>query len=305
MSLLAGKRLLARCLDLADAATTEAFAARIPLARTARRFARRAGLPLPKQVIVMRGAPYNPGLFAEFASVLGLLDHYEHWNDIYAGVSVDFGDRGLYFEPGAGRNWWAYYFLPIDTDRSGAHPSRDVGSEEQARFAKVAERRMSRRRGYELITRHIGLQPAIRALVESFAREQFRDAYAIGVHYRGTDKWIEDPRVPFESVHAAINAAASRLGTRRYVIFVATDEQGFLDAMREAYPGRVRSCDAIRSRDGAPVHTAQGNAYRKGRESVVDCLLLSRCDLLIRTPSNLGLCATFFNPDVPEVLLVR
>ena len=60
-----------------------------------------------------------------------------------------------------------------------------------------------------------------------------------------------------------------------------------------------------RSVDGTPIDVIQGDNWNKGRDAVLDCLLLSRCDVLVRTASNLGLCAAFFNPRLPVVLLNR
>ena len=45
------------------------------------------------------------------------------------------------------------------------------------------------------------------------------------------------------------------------------------------------------------------NNYQKGLDAVIDCLLLSRTQFLIRTASNLSLCAAMFNSRVPDLLL--
>ena len=75
--------------------------------------------------------------------------------------------------------------------------------------------------------------------------------------------------------------------------------------MRERFPGRVVCLEMHRSVDGTPIDVIQGDNWNKGRDAVLDCLLLSRCDVLVRTASNLSLCAGFFNPRLPVVLLNR
>ena len=45
--------------------------------------------------------------------------------------------------------------------------------------------------------------------------------------------------------------------------------------------------------------------FQKGEDAVLDCLLLSRCQVLIRTASNLSQCSALINPDVPEIALNR
>lgn len=39
--------------------------------------------------------------------------------------------------------------------------------------------------------------------------------------------------------------------------------------------------------------------------AVIDCVLLSRADVLIRPTSNLSICSGFFNPKVPEIIMNR
>lgn len=61
---------------------------------------------------------------------------------------------------------------------------------------------------------------------------------------------------------------------------------------------------AQRSSNGEPgVHFINKNNYSLGEEALIDACLLSKCDLLIRTSSNLSLWSTYFNPSLPTILL--
>ncbi len=51
-------------------------------------------------------------------------------------------------------------------------------------------------------------------LVDAYVREHWGDAMVLGIHYRGTDKSAEAPRVPYEEVEAAVRQAISRAGPR-------------------------------------------------------------------------------------------
>jgi hypothetical protein len=44
-----------------------------------------------------------------------------------------------------------------------------------------------------------------------------------------------------------------------------------------------------------------GRNYRKGEDVLIDCLLLSRSDFLLRCQSNVGELATYFNPELPVI----
>ena len=162
---------------------------------------------------------------------------------------------------------------------------------------------MSRERGFTLIDRYIRPRAHIRERVDSYVRTNFDSAFVIGIHYRGTDKFEDAPRVPYEQVRAAVLDAINAAAPARYKLFVATDEQAFLEYMLDLFPGRLLYLDMYRSVDSAPIDVVQGDNHRKGEDAVMDCLLLSRCDHLVRTASNLSLCSTLFNPDIPVVLL--
>ena len=74
--------------------------------------------------------------------------------------------------------------------------------------------------------------------------------------------------------------------------------------MHVRFPGQLLVRDMFRSRDGRPIDVVNtDNNYQKGLDAVIDCLLLSRTQFLIRTASNLSLCAAMFNSRVPDLLL--
>ncbi len=283
--------------------------------RSARMLLILAGVPLHKPVLVL-GCPAeenDAGFFAEFGSVLGMLEHYDRCKFLYAGAAVDFGSGGFYFDSAHGANWWEYYFEPLGAQPHGATSSRDVRSprpgtrmltrRERDVLAQRAENRLSRSKGHALIARYVRVRREIIAKVDAFAGANFTGRHVIGVHYRGTDKIREAPRVSYEAARASVEVqiGRARAGTAR--IFVATDEEAFLDYFRGVFPQMVCAFDALRSLDGRRLHDGAGNNHRKGEDALIDCLLLSRCDQLVRTESNLGLCAAFFNPDVPQILL--
>ena len=137
------------------------------------------------------------GLFSEFAAVLGFLDHYDRRRHLYAGVRVDFDD-GLYYEPAFGPNWWEYYFEPIDIGGGRGAPSRVVNPHYHDLCANRVERDMSRATAAKLVEQYISVRPSVRDLADAYVREHWSNAFVIGVHYRGTDKAEDAPRVPYQ-----------------------------------------------------------------------------------------------------------
>jgi hypothetical protein len=246
---------------------------------------------------ILRSPDYNPGLFSLFSTVIGFLDFYE---EKQCAIEVDLGKKGVYYEKKKGPNWWTYYFEPIafgnKTDKIV-----EISDEQQSSFANKTLERMSREEVHRLIKKYIVLKKPIKKKIDAFAKKHFTDQFVIGIHYRGTDKISEAPRVAYERVFEEIEKVAK--GKSKYKLFVATDEQAFLDAILVRFSGKVVYLDSIRSSNGKAIHSSKKNAYQKGEEAILDCLLLSKTNFLIRTESNLGACSTFFNPTIPVIVM--
>ncbi len=81
--------------------------------------------------------------------------------------------------------------------------------------------------------------------------------------------------------------------------FIATDEQQLLDYMLHTFPEQVIHFNAIRSTGSQSIHgglTGQ-SMFKAGEDALIDCILLSKCQLLLRTDSNLSYACRFFNPQ--------
>lgn len=288
-------RRLARALRARVRAFADAGAPRLRLA------AIRLGLPLKRRYIILRSR--GDGLFSEINAILGALDHYEAWRPLYAGLRLDFADGGRYFDHAAGPNWWTYYFEPLRLGSEVGAIQAEFDGRRHDAFAAHGASKLSRQRAAELIARYLRPRAEFIAGVEAFAREHFRGAHVIGVHYRGTDKAAETERVPYERVLDAVLSAIRAAAHSHVRVFVATDEAAFLTFMLESLPGAVLYATAARSTDGSALHDYGPEARRRGAEAVVDCLLLARTQVLVRTSSNLGRYATYVNPQLPVTLL--
>jgi hypothetical protein len=258
--------------------------------------------PQPKDFIRIGCKNSAGGMFATVGYVLGHLSLYETgYYKNFSGLKVDFEEDGLYYDPAHGPNWWEYYFEPICLGSSKSFVK--VATEDMDRRAWIARRRLSREDVFKLISNYVRIRKGILDKVDEFVADNFDNFFIIGVHYRGTDKWKEAPRVPYEEAIRVISEQANQLPKDAYKIFVATDEQAFLDHIRQIFPGKVFATDAHRSKNTLGVHHSENNHYELGEQALVDALLLSKCDLLIRTSSNLSLWSSYFNPDLPVIIL--
>jgi hypothetical protein len=272
--------------------------------RAARTALTAAGIGLAREFVIVDcpDGDEASGLFSEVAAVLGCLAEVESHPRLYAGMRVDFRDHGLYYDAAMGPNWWEYFFEPLTLGSAGGATMRRLFDWEHDAFAETVESTMAREQAADVLRRHVRVRPSLIDKADRTWRSLAPPGDVIGVHYRGTDKWEGAPVVAPEAVEAAVREAALAFSAG-WKVFVATDEEEFLEFMRKRFPGQVLALEMRRSTDGRPLHKAAGNGYRKGEEAMLDCLLLSRCARLVRTDSDLGLFATFFNADLPVRLL--
>jgi len=131
-----------------------------------------------------------------------------------------------------------------------------------------------------------------------------REPIILGVQIRGTDTRTGTPPVVFfASIDQFIQAYEACLpGTpcRRVVVLLATDDARYLNMTLALYGKRVATQnggDIQRAEGSAGVWESQvSDALNLGEEVVMDTMLLSKSDYLIRPRSAVSEWSTFFNP---------
>lgn len=244
------------------------------------------------------------GMFSVFFDVMSLLQCYERGTFSY--VEVDFADTGPYYDENVGPNWWEYYFQPIRLGDKTQMPNIILGNLKEIKPFDI-EFKTPRQEVNKLIQTYVSIKPAIQEEIDAFVNDHFQSSFVIGIHYRGTDKKCEARRLSYVKVSKQIRQTINRLKIRYYKIFVATDEQAFLDYMISHFRDRV--CwikETKRSIDNTALHYSNiDSPYMIGKHALMDCILLSKTHILLRTSSNLSLASTFFNPDLEVIELSK
>lgn len=245
------------------------------------------------EYIIIKDRP-GAGMFSMFTDVLSLIYGYE--KGYYTGIEVDFGDEGLYYDQSMGRNWWEYYCEPIKIGWGEKHSVRGWFPGIPGCLDAVIDRHEAN----SLIKKYIKFKSEITDFVEEFVKENFDDNFIVSVHYRGTDKLRSEAKfISYRSFDAVMQNSVRLPGYAKF--FIATDDQKFLTYMILKY-GKERICynmSAHRSTNGRPIHIGNLSPYKHGFEALVDALLLSKGDVLVRTSSHLSRWSGLFNPDMP------
>lgn len=241
------------------------------------------------------------GMFSYFNEVIAFLKAYEQKR--IAGGVVDFAESGLYYDPKVGSNWWNYYCDPIEVGTKEGKNIIEVKRNYRLIWPEMTEFHTSREEANYFIKKYVHFKPFINIEVEDFVKTKFKDAFVIGIHYRGTDKDTEAPRVTYEKIIDSIDNEIKKLKNDKYVIFIATDEEPFLQQIISKYGDKVCYSNVYRSKNGTPIHFQNDNHFTHGKYAIVDCILLSKANVLIRTCSNLSLFSTYLNPNLPTIVL--
>lgn len=160
-------------------------------------------------------------------------------------------------------------------------------------------------RAHAVFAKYVAVNREAISIAEAFVQAKFKGR-TLGVHYRGTNKASEAPRVAWESVATAVRdaiAADPEIATA----FVATDEPEFLHWLTGRNIG-VQLCsygsESTLTSDG-PTYLSDGDPGVKGLEALVTILLLAKCSVVVRTPSHLSAWAKILNPEQAIVMLAR
>lgn len=248
--------------------------------------------------------PHNPGFFSYFNAVIGIVDEYDKKRGDTAGIEVDCGDIGWYYQTDKGLNWWGYYFEPISAPPTHPVTVRRFNSPREFSYWNNKGYTMQRDRAHELITKYIHVRKHILDQVTTFQQRYFSDHFVIGIHYRATDKWSEARIVPYKEMVKRIKSVAHEHKRERVIIFVATDDAAFIEYLQTHCSEKIIYTHAQRSSNQTGVHMLpSGSPHQKGEEALIDCLLLARCNLLLRTASNLSTTALQFNPRLPVIYI--
>jgi len=126
---------------------------------------------------------------------------------------------------------------------------------------------------------------------------------ALGIHFRGSDKFIEARRIAWDEIVSAARKALSYFGLSK--LFVASDEIEFIAHMRLEFGSEnVYALDAKHfAQGGVGAHFSGGDPLEMGREALVTMLALSMCMACIRGSSHLSAWSKLMNPKLPVIML--
>jgi len=153
------------------------------------------------------------------------------------------------------------------------------------------------------IEKYVKVRSEIQQKVNNFV-EKYYTKEMVGIHVRGTDKKTESAigQRPFVSIDDYLSCIEKALKNKPdATLFIASDNNEAIKEIFKYFKKNkkvVYNCTRMPSYNSIiPVHLSSHSGIKAGEEALIDCMLLSLCDHLICTDSNLSAAALYFNPD--------
>lgn len=266
-----------------------------------------ASLGAAPSLATLRIAPGQAGFFGEVFCALNGLRMAEKYGLV---ARMNWGPRSHYFEPDHARDGdvWSAFFATSRFDfrqkagTKGPHFSVTLkpGAHDFAPYEG-----MSIRRSVGLALRAwCQLHPKIAKAVDEAQAQLFAGRPMLGVHIRLTDAAAGFEGRQTVAIEHFFDATDSWLAEHPGAgIFLATDEAQIIERFTARYGVRVTFQDCLRSEDGTSIHGrydagVSGSPYQKGREVLIDAMLLARCNYLIRTHSRVTAFSLCWSPEL-------
>jgi len=256
----------------------------------------------------------NGGFFHLLTQIFGHIMLFEKnmenpsYSKKFSGLKLNLAHpKCKYYDPEMGTNFWDQYFEPIvigTIEGKGKHLSDELLERHYDVIFGYPENRWEIN---QYIEKYLKIKEPIPSDIDHYFNLHFKSYNIIGVHYRGKDKLLQKKikvdKVPYYSVIKEIDEQMNK-STKKTKIFVATDDDEFLTFMKRNYPNQILYLEGISRDNKKGIHYSEKiGPYLKGYYALMDCLLLSKTDYLIRTSSTLNLFTCYLNPNLKNKLL--
>lgn len=151
-----------------------------------------------------------------------------------------------------------------------------------------------------IIDKFIHIKKSVTDKLEAFYQKNMAGKRTIGIHLRGKFLGNEVPPISpdFLMYHANLFADG------KTQFFIATDQAPLLEVAKKQLRGKVIFYESQRFNSTSSPVAGQAKLHPiLGENILIEMLLLSRCDHLIHTLSNVSTTALYFNPVLKHTLL--
>lgn len=164
-----------------------------------------------------------------------------------------------------------------------------------------------RKQYHKIYKDNIRIRPSILERVDSFYEKFIRGYFCVGIQIRSAGHSYEEMGRVGLGVDRYIKSAKKRVKNKKYRIFLATDSNEILETFKEVFGDKViyqQEVDRL-AKDvnaGGP-HEIKKQTILDGELVISDALILSKCDVLIHSVSNIATAVGYINPQLPMIYM--
>lgn len=237
--------------------------------------------------------PLNRGLFSF------ILQHISNCRELYGSYftsNFDLRYKTAYFdEKIPNKNTWEYFF-DVDADLSICENTiceywigkfNFYGYDFD--YDNIDERIIAR----DIIDKHTKFKKEILNTVDKFFDEKMKGYRILGIHKRGTDISEHHTKIDIDNYFYEIDLILHDYD----IILLCTDEKEVIDIFKNKYDNIiVFGCETLSDNSNIPSFKYRKDGYLMGFEVIVESLLLSKVDFLLKTNSNVSNFSLLYNP---------
>lgn len=228
-----------------------------------------------------------------------ILQHISNCRELYGSSfksNFDLRYKTAYFDDKIlNKNTWEY-FIDSETD---LEVSENTISEYwlgkvnfygyDFNYGNIDERIIAR----DIINKHIKFKKEILNSVDKFFDEKMKGFKILGIHKRGTDISMHHKKIDIDNYFYEIDLILSDYD----IIFLCTDEKEVIDMFKIRYNNIITiDSKTLSDNPNIPSFKYRKDGYLMGFEVIVESILLSKVDFLLKTNSNVSNFSLLYNP---------
>ena len=233
----------------------------------------------------------NAGFFSNLRTTISTIHHCES-NNIKPYI---YWSNSIYNEPSYGENAWDYYFEQLYSKPPG-------GNYERAKHYYIKDKTI-----LSSIINRITIKDHILDKVDKL-NNNLVHKNSLGVHIRLTDKFTAGNPGDWDPIEGRpVSLEMYKYHISNYLdkndnvnIIFCTDSHDAIEYITNNFDNIIYREDVIRGTGSLSVHHHLHNEsnYKKGEDVLIDCLILSRCNHIIKGTSSVATCSMLFNPNL-------
>ncbi len=263
-----------------------------------------------KVFYVIKRSP-GSGFFSNFIYVLNHINICEKFNFIpiidMKNFKTIYNERKNFLKGNA----WNYYFKNLNKyTLSEVYKSKNVifsgeifNKSNYFNFEKILFEKKLNKYFKNLQKKYIKINPEIKNEYNKFVKK-FKNEKVLGLHLRGTT-YKNAPKHPYPlPVNLAKTIISDLIDRYNYSkIFLITEEKKYIEEFRKKFGSKLIFFDSHRSytNDAFVIYPRKNHRFKMGKEILIECLIMSKCDGVIINYTNVSSASVFFSKKKQKI----